>query len=116
MMMDQSGYAESLQPAEAGLGKRPGFYANITAPLRDFYGFFTTSLPPVCHTLQRHRRRRRSPTPDGRYALAMLQSAASTIAALHASGARGEVGWGRGGIYVLGYACKTGKDLWRDLR
>src|SRR5438445_13846014 len=35
------------------MGKLPGFYASVTASLRDFCGSFMTSLPLVCHTLQR---------------------------------------------------------------
>ena len=28
------------------MGKRPDFYSNVTASLRDFYGSFMISLPP----------------------------------------------------------------------
>src|SRR5438128_898269 len=52
------------------MGKPPGFYANVTASLRDFYGAFMISLPAVCHTPQRQGGRRLSRhTHDGRYAL-----------------------------------------------
>ena len=33
------------QPVGAGMGKLPGFYANVTASLRDFYSALMISFP-----------------------------------------------------------------------